>query len=351
MALVKNPKIIYISGPYRDPSRANVVHNITRAWELAHKIWDIGHIAICPHTNTLLMSDPQNGDTFIAGDLHIIRRCVDALLMAEDWGISKGARAERDFAIAHKIPVFNCLSNLLSWLRGEEKESPVHPESSLDNSPESQHKENFDDANHYVCGPPAPPDPILEGLNKAKDRLAETISYLTKGPSKLETFPGGAKRSSDKGRGRYDLISPLFLKRLAHQLELGAVHPDIGARNWEKGIGTSGGIPLERFQNSRARHLAQADAGETDEDHLAAAAFNLMCETHIDELTRQGRKCLSSGCSSLAEPQSPYCAPCWGASEADDRTEKPRECIEEGCNNSTINVRCASCWSLFNAEY
>lgn len=109
---------------------------------------------------------------------------------------------------------------------------------------------------------------------------------LAPDPKIVETYRSGAKRSSDKGRGRHDLISPLFLMRLARQLELGANNPDIGARNWEKGIGTPDGIPLERFVNSKKRHAAQHDAGETGEDHLAAEAFNLMVQIHIDELSK-----------------------------------------------------------------
>jgi hypothetical protein len=81
---------------------------------------------------------------------------------------------------------------------------------------------------------------------------------------------------------RLELISPFFLKRLG--LLLGRNAKPSGQyheRNWEKGI------PFSRCIGSTLRHVVAFMEGREDEDHLAAAACNLMFLVHFQEL--QGR--------------------------------------------------------------
>ena len=89
-------------------------------------------------------------------------------------------------------------------------------------------------------------------------------------------FGTGAVRDMSSGKGRYDLISPLFLKRLAKHFENGA--KKYGDRNWEKGI------PLSSYLDSAMRHLGNYLEGLRDEDHLAAAAWNISCLIHMEEM-------------------------------------------------------------------
>jgi hypothetical protein len=89
-------------------------------------------------------------------------------------------------------------------------------------------------------------------------------------------FGTGAVRDMSSGKGRYDLISPLFLKRLAKHFENGA--KKYGDRNWEKGI------PLSSYLDSAMRHLSNYLEGLRDEDHLAAAAWNISCLIHMEEM-------------------------------------------------------------------
>jgi hypothetical protein len=90
-------------------------------------------------------------------------------------------------------------------------------------------------------------------------------------------FDGKAMREVVQGKGRYDLISPFAIKRLAIVLEKGAVKYD--DRNWEKG-----GIKFSRYIDSAMRHLNQYVMGMRDEDHLAQAMYNIMAILHFDEL-------------------------------------------------------------------
>jgi hypothetical protein len=78
----------------------------------------------------------------------------------------------------------------------------------------------------------------------------------------------GSVRDTRTNKGRYDLLPVYAIKRLAQHFEHGAVK--YGDRNWEKGQ------PLTRYLDSALRHTFQVLEGKTDEDHAAAAAWNIM---------------------------------------------------------------------------
>ena len=99
--------------------------------------------------------------------------------------------------------------------------------------------------------------------------------YVTKDSGGRESFASGMVRDLRSGKGRYDLITPFGLKRLADVYERGAQKYD--DRNWEKGA------PYCRFIDSAMRHIQQWLMGEADEDHLAQAAWNLFAIMHLEE--------------------------------------------------------------------
>lgn len=99
--------------------------------------------------------------------------------------------------------------------------------------------------------------------------------FTLKDSGKRENFDTGARRDTREGKGRFDLISPFMLRRLALVMERGAVKYD--DRNWEKGM------PFSRFTDSALRHINQFVMGKSDEDHLAQAIFNLMAIIHFQE--------------------------------------------------------------------
>ncbi len=94
-------------------------------------------------------------------------------------------------------------------------------------------------------------------------------------------FETGAVRDAEEGKGRYDLLSPIALKRLAQHFENGA--KKYSERNWEKGI------PLASFFDSGIRHMYAFLSGDTSEDHLAAAMWNIHCLIHTQEMIKQGK--------------------------------------------------------------
>ena len=98
--------------------------------------------------------------------------------------------------------------------------------------------------------------------------------FQTKDEPLIE-FPGGAKRSDRRGKGRFDLISPIFLRRLAGVYERGAEQK--GDNNW------LGGFPISRCLDSAMRHINQYREGDRSEDHLAQAAWQLACAVTFEE--------------------------------------------------------------------
>ncbi|KKN52375.1 hypothetical protein LCGC14_0612920 [marine sediment metagenome] len=104
---------------------------------------------------------------------------------------------------------------------------------------------------------------------------------LPKDDGKRTEYDSGAVRSDRTGRGRYDLISPYGLKRLAIQYEYGGIQK--GDRNWEQGF------PISRAICSAIGHLMDQLAGDRSEDHFAAATWQTFAAMHFEELIKLGR--------------------------------------------------------------
>lgn len=81
-------------------------------------------------------------------------------------------------------------------------------------------------------------------------------------------FATGAVRDMHEGKGRFDLLPFLAVLELAKHCEEGA--KKYGEHNVDKGI------PQHSLIDSAMRHLCKYAAGFADEDHLGAAAWNVM---------------------------------------------------------------------------
>ena len=105
--------------------------------------------------------------------------------------------------------------------------------------------------------------------------------YITKDSGERRKFNTGAQRDVVDGKGRYDLISPIMIERLAKLLQRGA--EKYNDRNWEKGM------PLSVYMDSGMRHLFKFLEGHRDEYHLIAAIWNLQALLHIEEMVKRGK--------------------------------------------------------------
>lgn len=94
-------------------------------------------------------------------------------------------------------------------------------------------------------------------------------------------FETGAVRDIALHKGRFDLIPPIVLERLAKHFENGAVK--YGDNNYRKGI------PTTSFIDSCLRHINEVRMNYTDEDHLAAAIWNLVALMETEYLVELGQ--------------------------------------------------------------
>lgn len=88
-------------------------------------------------------------------------------------------------------------------------------------------------------------------------------------------YDTGAVRSADCEQTRYDLISPIGLRRLAETYAEGAAK--FGPFNWENGM------PVTDLLNHAIAHVYKFLGGDRSEDHLAHAAWNLLGAIHSME--------------------------------------------------------------------
>ncbi len=130
-------------------------------------------------------------------------------------------------------------------------------------------------------------DPVLPGLGKPQAAALE----------------GGALREvDDPSRGYFELLPPGPLTRLAAHYGRGAAK--YAPHNWEKGLETG------RIMRSLLRHAFGYLAGNRDEDHLAAVAWNAFALMDHEDRLRSGElpraldtlPCLREGSGRVVAP-------------------------------------------------
>lgn len=90
-----------------------------------------------------------------------------------------------------------------------------------------------------------------------------------------KVYPTGSVRSADTDHLRYDLISPVGLRRLAETYASGA--KKYNDHNWRKGQ------PFSDVLNHAIAHLYKYLYGDCSEDHLAHAAWGLFALMEFEE--------------------------------------------------------------------
>lgn len=95
-----------------------------------------------------------------------------------------------------------------------------------------------------------------------------------------QEFNTGSIRDTQDGKPRYDLITPLGLKRLA-------MHYANGARKYGEWNYTKG-QPNSRYLASLLRHAYAYAEGDRSEDHIAAVAWNALAIAHNEEAIERG---------------------------------------------------------------
>ena len=99
-------EIAYVAGPYRSDTVNGIYQNIQAARAVAAELWAIGFAVICPHMNSAFMDGIACDDTFIKGDIEIMLRCADFVVMLPGYYESEGCELEATAAIEARIPVY-----------------------------------------------------------------------------------------------------------------------------------------------------------------------------------------------------------------------------------------------------
>jgi hypothetical protein len=116
-------KLVFISGPFRSVNvngKSNawgVQCNVMNAMALALEVWKLGHVAVCPHANSMFFQDADGVEdsVWLEGYIKLLAKC-DALITTDNWMNSSGTRAEVSYAKHNDIPVFHSVEELKSWL-------------------------------------------------------------------------------------------------------------------------------------------------------------------------------------------------------------------------------------------
>ena len=115
---------------------------------------------------------------------------------------------------------------------------------------------------------PAKPIAKVVDVKEENGGLTVTTEPIIKDSGERTQFSTGAQRDMHAGKG--DMVSVPWeaILRLS-------VHYENGAAKYER-WNFRKGIPVSSFIDSACRHLAKYQCGCDDEDHLAAAAFNVL---------------------------------------------------------------------------
>ena len=118
-----------------------------------------------------------------------------------------------------------------------------------------------------ICGKEYCPNAVTEGLCLScwKEKLRRNN---IKDSGERTTFSTGAVRDMHEGKGRMDLLPWAAILEVSKHCENGA--KKYGKHNVDRGI------PTHSLLDSAMRHAAKYLDGQDDEDHLLAAAWNLL---------------------------------------------------------------------------
>jgi len=115
--------MIYVAGPFRGEHPWAVEQNVRNAENLAFRVWEAGASALCPHTNTRFFDKSLPDKAFLDGTLTMLKAC-QAIILTENWKTSRGATAEREWAINNGLPVFYSIEELEAWLETAPPHAP-----------------------------------------------------------------------------------------------------------------------------------------------------------------------------------------------------------------------------------
>lgn len=127
-------------------------------------------------------------------------------------------------------------------------------------------------------------------LGEGRCIIATDISdglYVTKDSGERREFATGSRRDVRTGKGRYDLLPSLCIKRLAGLYERGAVK--YGDDNWRRGQQLSSTLDSMLRHSFKWAAIIRGEEVDDREDHLSAIVWNAFCLMWTIEQIESGR--------------------------------------------------------------
>ena len=115
---------------------------------------------------------------------------------------------------------------------------------------------------------------MSNGMGADVEPYISPAGIQTDSTGSLEQFPDGAVRQKLE-EVRFDLISPIALRRLARTYAEGA--KKYSDHNWRKGM------PFSSILNHILNHIIKHLLGDRSEDHLAHAAWGFFAWMEFEE--------------------------------------------------------------------
>lgn len=113
-------KLIYICGPLSAQTPEGIEQNVEKALQAGREIWKLGAMSVIPHLNSPSgkFRGVMTAEMVYLADLELLDRC-DAMFRLDGWRDSYGSRLETAWANFRRIRVFEELSQLERYLKGE----------------------------------------------------------------------------------------------------------------------------------------------------------------------------------------------------------------------------------------
>ena len=96
----------YIAGPYSAKTIKQREKNIRKAWDIGFELAKIGFFPITPHCNSAHMDPAQPHEFWLKGDIELMRRAADLIVLIPGWNESPGAVREKEAGVKFRLPIY-----------------------------------------------------------------------------------------------------------------------------------------------------------------------------------------------------------------------------------------------------